>query len=83
MMLGNLFENLRSFQNRTGGRAGSAGRSRTLAHSLAIGGACLVALSLAGQAQAAPAACEALQAKYPALEGQDAGQRHQSAHAGL
>jgi len=69
MMLGNLFENLRSFQDRTGDRTGSAGRSRTLARSLAIGGACLLALSLAGQAQAAPAACEALQAKYPAWKG--------------
>ncbi len=65
MMLGNLFENLRSFQDRTG----SAGRCRTLARSLAIGGACLMALGLAGQAQAAPAACEALQAKYPAWKG--------------
>ena len=73
MMPGNLFENMRSFQNGTGDRTGSAGRShrvaRALGRSLAIGGACLVALSLAGQAQAAPAACEALQAKYPAWKG--------------
>jgi polar amino acid transport system substrate-binding protein len=69
MMPGNLFENLRSLRHKIGDRTGSAGRSRTLVRSLAIGGACLMALCLASQVQAAPAGCAALQAKYPAWKG--------------
>ena len=65
MMLGNLFEDLRNFRD----KAGFAGRSHNLARNLAIGAACLMALCVSVQAQAAPAGCEALQAKYPAWKG--------------
>ncbi|WP_315835883.1 ABC transporter substrate-binding protein [Bradyrhizobium prioriisuperbiae] len=60
-MLKGLFEDTRRFQIGT-----SAGRWRTLA----LAGACLIALCVSGQAQAAsPAGCAALQAKYPSLKG--------------
>src|SRR3982075_2435587 len=61
MMLENIFEDARNFQD----RAGLARRSRNVA----MGVACLIALGISGQAQAAPAGCEALQAKYPAWKG--------------
>src|SRR6267142_4873252 len=61
MMLENIFEDARNFLNRTG----FARRSRHVA----MGAACLIALGISGQAQAAPAGCAALQAKYPAWKG--------------
>ena len=61
MMLENIFEDARNFLD----RAGFAKRSRHVA----MGAACLIALGVSGQAQAAPAGCAALQAKYPAWKG--------------
>ena len=61
MMLENIFEDARNFLDRTG----FAKRSRHVA----MGAACLIALGISGQAQAAPAGCAALQAKYPAWKG--------------
>jgi len=61
MMLENIFEDARNFLD----RAEFAKRSRHVA----TGAACLIALGISGQAQAAPAGCAALQAKYPAWKG--------------
>jgi len=61
MMLENIFEDARNFLD----GAGFAKRSRHVA----MGAACLIALGISGQAQAAPAGCAALQAKYPAWKG--------------
>ena len=61
MMPENIFEDARNFL----ARAGFARRSRHVA----MGAACLIALGISGQAQAAPAGCAALQAKYPAWKG--------------
>ena len=80
MMLGNLFENLRSFQDRTG----SAGRCRTLARSLAIGGACLIAAWSGGPGPGGGAGrMRGAAGEISGLERQDAGQRDQPAHARL
>ena len=58
----NIFEDAR---HSPGGTA-FAGRCRNVA----MGMACLIALGISGQAQAAaPAGCAALQAKYPAWKG--------------
>src|SRR6202048_2662047 len=61
MMLEIVFGNARHF--RDGAR--SARRSRNVA----AGIACLIVLAISGQAQATPAGCAALQAKYPAWKG--------------
>ena len=61
MGLKDIFENLRNFRDNTV----FTGRSRNIV----MGGACLIALCISGQAQAAPAGCQALQAKYPAWKG--------------
>ncbi len=61
MVSRDFFKNLRNFRNNTV----FARRSRNIV----MGGACLIALCISGQAQAAPAGCQALQAKYPALKG--------------
>src|SRR5258706_1855702 len=61
MMLENIFEGARNFLD----REGFAARSRHVA----MGLACLIAVLITGQVQAAPAGCAALQAKYPAWKG--------------
>ena len=61
MMLEIVFGNARHFRD----RARLARRSRNVA----AGIACLIVLAISGQAQATPAGCAALQAKYPAWKG--------------
>src|SRR5258705_5078671 len=61
MMLENIFEDARNFGKRPV-------FARAPRH-VAMGAACLIALGISGQAQAAPAGCAALQAKYPAWKG--------------
>src|ERR1700724_2435914 len=63
MMLEIVFGNTRHFRDRD--RARLARRSRNVA----AGIACLIVLAISGQAQATPAGCAALQAKYPAWKG--------------
>jgi polar amino acid transport system substrate-binding protein len=61
MLPENIVEDARNVRD----RAGLAGRGRQIA----MGVACLIAVGISGQAQAAPAGCAALQAKYPAWKG--------------
>jgi len=61
MMLENVFGNARHFRD----RARLAKRPRNVA----VGIAGLIVLAISSQAQAAPAGCAALQAKYPAWKG--------------
>jgi len=69
MMLGNLFENLRSFQEQDW-RQDWIGRSfQNLARSLAIGGACLLRSVLRARPRRRPPHARRWQAKYPAWKG--------------
>src|SRR6202048_5090569 len=67
MVLRDIFENLRNFRD----KSVLAGRSRNIVMGcIVMGCACVMALCISGQAQAAaPAGCQALQAKYPAYKG--------------